>query len=190
MADTKKANTTGSVEPQSPPPTPEEVADRRTFLNRMWAAGGALVAAAGAWTTWDLFRPLPTTGFGGVVRTILPSAVPEQGIIEVPAARSYLTRLDGEIVALSEKCTHLGCRVPFCDSSGRFECPCHGTVFNRVGDYLAGPAPRGMDRYPVEEGDDGLLYINTGESINGPEPGQLNINEPATGPMCAGEGHS
>lgn len=184
MTDTNKSEATDSA-----PPSVDEVADRRKFLVNMWTAGGALLAAAGAWTTWDLFRPLPTTGFGGKVRTILPSAVPESGVVEVPAARAYLTRLDGEIVALSEKCTHLGCRVPFCDSSGRFECPCHGSVFNRVGDYLAGPAPRGMDRYPVEEGEDGLLYVDTGEPSNGPEPGLLNVDEPARGPMCAGEGH-
>jgi cytochrome b6-f complex iron-sulfur subunit len=185
MTDTNKTDST-----ETTPPSADEVAGRRRFLVNMWATGGALLAAAGAWTTWDLFRPLPTTGFGGKVRTILPTSVPESGIVEVPAARAYLTRLDGEIVALSEKCTHLGCRVPFCDSSGRFECPCHGSVFNRVGDYLAGPAPRGMDRYPVEEGDDGLLYIDTGDKSNGPEPGLLNVDEPARGPMCAGEGHS
>lgn len=180
----KKSNQTSTT-----PPSEAEVAGRRKFLASTWAFGGALLAAAGAWTTWDLFRPLPTTGFGGKVRTILPGAVPEVGIVEVPAARAYLTRLDGEIVALSEKCTHLGCRVPFCDSSGQFECPCHGSFFNRVGDYLSGPAPRGMDRYPVELGDDGLLYINTGEKESGPEPGRLNVDEPATGPKCVGEGH-
>ena len=48
--------------------------DRRTLLGRMWAAGGALVAAAGAWTSWDLLQPLPTTGFGGRVRTIAAEA--------------------------------------------------------------------------------------------------------------------
>ena len=85
---------------------------RRRFLVRLWQAGGALVAGAGAWTTWDLLRPLPTTGFGGVVRSILPASVPETEPVEIPAARAYLTRLDGEIIALSEKCTHLGCRVP------------------------------------------------------------------------------
>lgn len=162
---------------------------RRQFLTRLWQAGGALVAAAGAWTSWDLLRPLPTTGFGGVVRTIPPESVPETGVVEVPAARAYLTRLDEEIIALSWRCTHLGCRTPFCESSGQFECPCHGSVFNRVGDYIAGPAPRGMDQYPVELGDNGLIYIDTGQTIDGPEPGVLNVDEPATGPSCATEEH-
>lgn len=166
----------------------DELQQRRTFLTRMWQFGGGLVAAAGAWTTWDVLQPLPTAGFGGKVRSVPPESVPEQGVVVVASARSYLTKVNGEIVALSEKCTHLGCRVPFCESSSRFECPCHGTVFNRAGDLLAGPAPRGMDRYPTELGADGLLYIDTGDRQDGSEPGSLEIDEPATGPACASEG--
>ena len=78
-----------------------EQLQRRQFLTRMWQAGGALIAAAGAWTTWDLLKPLPTAGFGGLVRTIKPEAVPDDGVIEVPAARSYLTRINGEVMAIS-----------------------------------------------------------------------------------------
>lgn len=166
----------------------EEI-ERRQFLSRIWQAGAGLIAAAGAWTTWDLLQPLPTAGFGGKVRSILPEQVPESGVVEVAAARAYLTRINGEVVAISEKCTHLGCRVPFCESSGQFECPCHGSVFNRAGDYVAGPAPRGMDRYPTELAEDGLLYIDTGARVDGPEPGSLQIDEPARGPACGAGGH-
>ena len=110
-------------------------------------------------------------------------------MIEVPAARAFLTKIDDEIVAFSEKCTHLGCRVPFCDSSGRFECPCHGSVFSRGGDFITGPAPRGMDSFPTEVGEDGLLYINTGDKIDGPAPGSKIVDEPSRGPACTDEGH-
>ncbi len=161
---------------------------RRTLLGRFWAAGGALVAAAGTWTTWDLLRPLPTTGFGGRIRALPEAALQEGVVVELPAARAFLTKIDGEVVALSEKCTHLGCRTPFCESSGRFECPCHGTVFSRGGDLLSGPAPRGLDRYAVEL-EDGLVIIDTGNKIDGPPPGTLVIDEPAKGPACAGESH-
>jgi cytochrome b6-f complex iron-sulfur subunit len=161
---------------------------RRQFLARMWQAGLGLVAAAGAWTSWDLLRPGEAKGFGGKVRAVAPEAVPEDSIIEVTAARAYLTKVDGEIIAISQKCTHLGCKVPFCDSSGQFECPCHGSVFNRIGEFRGGPAPRGMDRYPVEVGADGLLYIDTGSLEEGPAPGSESIDEPARGPSCAAEG--
>ena len=161
---------------------------RRQFLSRMWGVGGAFVALAGAWTTWDLLRPGETTGFGGKIRTLPPEAVPETGVLEVPAARSYLVRIDGEIRALSRKCTHLGCGVPYCESSSQFECPCHGSNFNRAGEWVAGPAPRGMDRYPTTV-EDGLVYIDTGEVIDGPPPGTETIQDSPTGPMCEAEGH-
>ena len=146
------------------------------------------MGAAGLWTTWDLLRPGETTGFGGKVRTVAPDAVGDTGVVEIPAAKSYLARIDGEVRALSQKCTHLGCRVPWCDSSSEFECPCHGSVFNRAGEYRAGPAPRGMDQHPVEVGDDGLLYVDTGTKIEGPPPGDEQYDEPVTGPRCLAEG--
>ena len=52
-------------------------------------------------------------------------------------------------VALYQKCVHLGCRVPFCETSQWFECPCHGSQYNRVGEKKGGPAPRGLDRFAV-----------------------------------------
>ena len=106
---------------------------------------------------------------------------------QIRQARAYLTKVNDEVVALSEICPHLGCRVPFCASSGEFECPCHGSKFNRAGDYLEGPSPRGMDRYAVEIVD-GVAVIDTTDTIKGLEPGTLTIDEPAKGPHCNEEG--
>ncbi len=163
--------------------------DRRRFLSTLWKGGVALIAAAGAWTTWDLLKPKVTSGFGGLVRAVPPEAVPDVGVLPVPAARGYLVNLSGDIISLSEKCPHLGCRVPFCESSNHFECPCHGSVFNRAGELLSGPSPRGLDHYLVETGEDGLLYIDTGEVEDGPPPGTETIDEPSPGPPCAPEEH-
>ncbi len=162
---------------------------RRKFLGKIWRAGAALIAAAGAWTTWDLLQPLATSGFGGKVRTIPPEAVPDTGVTEVLAAKSHLVKIDGELIALSEKCTHLGCRVPYCESSNRFECPCHGSVFNRAGEVLSGPSPRGLDRHPIEIREDGLVYIDTGTKTDGASPGTETIDEPSPGPACTTEDH-
>ncbi len=162
--------------------------ERRNFLSRAWKLGAGLIAAAGAWTSWDLLQPRLAAGFGGVVRTVPPESVPEGDVVEVRAARAYLTKIDGEVVALSETCSHLSCRVPWCASSGRFECPCHGTVFNRAGDHLAGPAPRGMDRYPIAVVD-GVIEIDTSSAEPGDPPGTVTIDEPARGPACAEESH-
>jgi Rieske Fe-S protein len=52
---------------------------------------------------------------------------------------------------LSPICPHLGCRFNFHTETGRFQCPCHGSQFNRDGAHLAGPADRGLDPLPLRE---------------------------------------
>lgn len=165
-----------------------ESLSRREFLTKGWKIGVGLLAAAGLWTTWDLLRPRLGAGYAAEVPTVSPEAVPANTVLEIAEARAYLTKVNDEVVAFSEICSHLGCRVPFCDSSGRFECPCHGSVFNRAGDLLSGPAPRGMDQFAYEVVD-GIIVINTGETIPGPSPGTETINEPPLGPPC-GEDHA
>jgi len=157
--------------------------DRRKFLSRAWKGGTALLAVAGTWTSWDLLRPRLAAGFGTEVKSVSPDAVPSDTVVEIRQARAYLTKVNGEVVALSEVCPHLGCRVPYCDSSGEFECPCHGSKFNRAGDYLEGPTPRGMDKYAVSIVD-GIAVIDTSKKIDGLAPGKLTIDEPAKGPHC------
>ncbi|MDH3470725.1 MAG: Rieske 2Fe-2S domain-containing protein [Acidimicrobiia bacterium] len=162
--------------------------DRRTFLARSWKVGVGAIAAAGIWTSWDLLRPRLQAGVGAKIKTVAPEDVPVDTVLEIPAARAYLTKVNDEVVAFSEICSHLACRVPFCKSSGQFECPCHGSVFNRGGDYLAGPAPRGMDRFEVAIVD-GVVEIDTNAKVNGPPPGTVTVDEPALGPPCTEESH-
>jgi cytochrome b6-f complex iron-sulfur subunit len=161
---------------------------RREFLSRAWKWGAALIGVAGGWTTWDILQPRITGGFGGVIKTKAAESVPDADVEAIRAARTYLTKIDGEVVAISEKCPHLGCRVPWCESSGQFECPCHGSIFNRAGEYRDGPTPRGMDRYEIEI-IDGIVHVDTGAVIAGPALGAETLNEPARGPSCEESSH-
>ena len=90
------------------------------------------------------------------------------------------------VVALYQKCPHLGCRVPNCVSSQWFECPCHGSQYNQVGEKRGGPAPRGMDRFAVTV-NDGVLTVNTGAIIQGPPIGVNTTGQEAEGPNCIGQ---
>ena len=91
------------------------------------------------------------------------------------------------IVALYQKCPHLGCRVPECKSSQWFECPCHGSQYNRVGEKKGGPAPRGMDRFGVSIAN-GVVTIDTGAVFAGPSIGINTTGQEAEGPHCVGGG--
>jgi cytochrome b6-f complex iron-sulfur subunit len=94
------------------------------------------------------------------------------------------------VVALYQTCPHLGCRVPQCVTSQWFECPCHGSKYNQVGEKKGGPAPRGMDRFPMTVSAGGELVVDTGTVIQGPPIGTNTTGQEAEGPNClSGGGH-
>jgi len=68
----------------------------------------------------------------------------------------YVLTEDGrDYVAMSNVCTHLGCRVRWIADEDRFFCPCHNGQFDRQGNVISGPPPHALDRYEVRvEGDE------------------------------------
>ena len=54
-----------------------------------------------------------------------------------------------DVTVLSPICTHLGCGYHWDLEADRFKCPCHGSVYDKTGKVLAGPAPRPLDPLPV-----------------------------------------
>ena len=90
------------------------------------------------------------------------------------------------VVALYQKCPHLGCRVPNCVPSQWFECPCHGSQYNQVGEKKGGPAPRGMDRVAVSVVE-GVLTVDTGTIVQGPPIGTNTTGQESEGPHCIGQ---
>ena len=90
------------------------------------------------------------------------------------------------IMPLYQRCVHLGCRVPFCQSSQWFECPCHGSKYNTAGEYKLGPAPHGMDRFKVSVTDSGDVLVDTAEIILGPPRGTDTTHKPLAGTVLRG----
>ncbi len=75
----------------------------------------------------------------------------EQGrVYPFGAASFFLYRTeDGGFIAVSSKCTHLGCIIQFNTEHNRFECPCHASAFEKNGKVIMSPATRALDYYPV-----------------------------------------
>lgn len=163
-----------------------DLKSRRDFLRNGWKLAGALLVGAGAYTGYEALRPL-ASGAGGAKITVgqISSFGPDTSTY-VPAGRMYVVNANNYLFALSQKCPHLGCHVPFCESSGRFECPCHGSIYDLAGEYIAGPAPRGMDRYRVTL-DGQNVVVDTGALQAGPARGLKNFLTPAKGPGCIGK---
>lgn len=114
------------------------------------------------------------------------SAYPEDAVGKAKEAYTgaVLAGMEQGVVALYQKCPHLGCRVPWCKSSQWFECPCHGSQYNRVGEKKAGPAPRGLDRFSVSV-DGGVVVVDTQQVIQGPPIGTNTTGQEQEGPHCA-----
>ncbi len=190
--------------------------NRRQFLNRatvtlMTAGLGAFAAAAFTAFLW----PFKVSGFGGKVAAgklddIVAGIRSGRGFLYNSTARSWLTAypsdalpkakgvhtyapvlagMEAGLVALYQKCPHLGCRVPSCESSQWFECPCHGSQYNRVGEKKGGPAPRGMDRFAISVSATGDVTIDTATVFEGPPIGTNTTGQEAEGPHCVSGGH-
>ncbi len=81
---------------------------------------------------------------------------PGQHILEHEFA--LFQTMDGPI-AVSRRCTHLGCLVNYQDTEKIFLCPCHQSRFQWDGKYISGPAKKDLPKLAVKtlEGDKGYL---------------------------------
>ena len=131
----------------------EEEVTRREFARYLVAGAGALAVGNLGIAAWTQLRTINQ----GEARELLPLAdlpVGETHLFRYPtdADPAVLLRLDdSEVVAFSQKCTHLGCVVYWAPEAGEMECPCHEGVFDvRTGAVLAGPPQRPLGRIDVE----------------------------------------
>lgn len=172
---------------------------RRQLIRRSIGAGvGLWLLEVGAGTIGFLWPNL-SSGFGGEITLgdiDQVSASPAvQGITlrdGAPAyfseARAYIQLVDpslgfqdgdspdgsGEttnVRTLYQRCPHLGCKPNFCDRNFWFECPCHGSRYDRLGIKVQeyGPAPRGLDLF-ASSVQNGVLTVDTSRITLGPLP--------------------
>jgi cytochrome b6-f complex iron-sulfur subunit len=128
---------------------------RRSFLNAVWVGIGGLALFEAAGVLFSFLRPRPSEPFEpGTDEIIVAGPVDgfEPGTVSAfVKGKFYLARLDdGGFLAMSRRCTHLSCTVPWVESDQQFICPCHSSAFDIRGEVIQPPAPRALDLYPVE----------------------------------------
>lgn len=210
--DIEKAPDTAPVA-WTPPDEDARGVTRRQFMNRGIVAGFGLGIGGFAPAALAFLWPQGTSGFGskisvGKVAEIKAQIEQNNGFLYYPEGRmwiteypsasldnarkvyspSELTGMEAGLIALYQKCPHLGCRVPECATSQWFECGCHGSQYNRVGEKKAGPAPRGLDRFAMTVSGDSFT-VDTGLIIQGPPIGTNTTGQEAEGPHCISGGH-
>ena len=139
----------------------------------------------GIWSRRDFFTRLGWGGFGvfgllsllGFVRSAFPRVLfqpptkfkagnPGDFVLgEVNEKfkqeyRVWIVREEAGLYALFAKCTHLGCTPRWLAAEDKFKCPCHGSGFYKDGTNFEGPAPRPLDRFKIELGEDGQLVVD------------------------------
>ncbi len=166
-----------------PVPPPRAMVHRRTLvLGGFWGGIGALFAAIAGGLGIDFLWPRGVKGFGSPV-DVVAGDIPARGgdPVRFAEGRFWLMHLaDGEggssggLVALYQKCPHLGCTVPwrgdfeFAGKKGWFRCPCHASTFTREGGVLvSGPSPRSMDTMAIEVKPNGDIVVQTGQIRKG-----------------------
>jgi cytochrome b6-f complex iron-sulfur subunit len=170
MADDPNASPTPD-EPASATDGPPGLMGRRTFLNTAWKVLGAGLVVEAAWTSYDILNPHESTAAGGVIDAGPASDYATEGATYFSEGQFWLASSSGQVVALYQKCPHLGCKVPFNPATDRFECPCHGSKYNILGEYIEGPAPRGMDRFLIKVNDHDEVLVDTSTLVPGPKRG-------------------
>lgn len=81
-------------------------------------------------------------------------------ITSIEELSAYVLTDNGrDFIAMSNICTHLGCRVRWIPDQSEFFCPCHNGVYAKDGSVVSGPPPRPLDRYQVKVEEDRLLVL-------------------------------
>jgi cytochrome b6-f complex iron-sulfur subunit len=144
---------------------PAHPLSRRDFFSNVWKGIGILAAL-------EVLGMLTAYMFSGKQKnTSVPKQLLEAGPVEsfVPntvtafmGGRFYLARQkDGGFIALSLRCTHLGCSIAWEEKQHRFICPCHSSAFAISGEVLNPPASKALDYYPVMI-ENGLVKVDIG----------------------------
>ena len=184
----------GALERRRPHDAAKLVTRRSLLRSSFWAGLG--VTGAGFLLGFVNFIWPRTVRRADVVITVPAAQVPEPGAgpKHFPAGRFYLVNLrpgegipeafsnlaapseSGGILALSQKCPHLGCSVPWrpefaaaetFNIKSWFRCPCHASTYSAAGVRVYGPAPRSMDTFAVRVRRDGSVEVDT----SAPRPG-------------------
>ncbi len=189
---------------EAPPPSPKPVS-RREFFRRSLVVSLLVFGAEFGGATLAFLWPALKGGFGSVINAgKLDDILAYINENDLPfysgTGRFYIVKYNGRpdgdidyategvetdgVMPLYQRCVHLGCRVPFCQQSQWFECPCHGSKYNTAGEYKLGPAPRGLDRFMVSVSETGDVLVDTSVQILGPPRGTDTLKDPPSGPFC------
>lgn len=81
----------------------------------------------------------------------------------------YLRKIEDQIIAYSDTCPHLGCKVDYQEGKQEFLCPCHASAFELNGKPMNKIPPRGLDVLMSKVDSNGRVWIKYQEFQSGIE---------------------
>lgn len=142
---------------------------RRGFFLKIWLGLGVLAFGEFVWVVLSFLRSRASGRRQGRNESLTTAGPVDKftpnSVTAFPRGQFYLARLkNGGFLAISRRCTHLGCTVPWVAEEGRFICPCHRSVFDISGAVVQSPAPRALDIYPVII-ENNVVRVDTGSPM-------------------------
>jgi Rieske Fe-S protein len=133
---------------------------RHEFLKRTWKVLGVIAGVEVAALTVNVLSPRrDKITANRVLNAGSVNDYPKNSVTPFRQGQFYLVRRnDGGFLAVSLKCSHLGCSIAWNDSENQFICPCHSSAFDINGEVLHPPAPRALDIYEISI-DNGIISV-------------------------------
>lgn len=138
----------------APKPTRRDWLGLAAIWSALLALGGAVLGA--------LRLPMPAVfpESNAQVKLGPPEGFVKGSATYVAALKLWVFRDERGLYAISSICTHLGCIAGRDHDSGKFKCPCHGSVFESEGQVVSGPAPSGLHWLHLGIAPDGQVVVD------------------------------
>ena len=147
----------------------KELTSRRSFFSLLWIGLGIIALMEFIGVVSAFLMPRKKRGSAGNLGTLIDAGsvdkFPTESVTAFIRGKFYLCRLeDGGFLAVSRKCTHLGCTVPWSEKEKKFVCPCHASAFDIRGAVISPPAPRALDVYHLYI-ENNIVKVDTGKRV-------------------------
>ncbi len=133
---------------------------RRRFLLRLSWTGLSLALAVFLAAVLKFFWPRVSSRPARLVQVGFPEDYRPGQVDYLSGRKLFIVRDDKGFLALSARCTHLGCMVVWNRDHRMFLCPCHGGKYDAEGRNVEGPPPRPLDLLALGIDDNGLLVVD------------------------------
>jgi cytochrome b6-f complex iron-sulfur subunit len=136
---------------------------RRDFLG-LAALGTAIASALGVLAgVFRIFKPDVHFEESKRFKIGKPEQFPVGTVKKFDDKRVFIFSDEDGFYAITAVCQHLGCIVY--KTEWGFQCPCHGSKYDQIGNVIAGPAPRALPWYRIDQLVDGSLVVDMSREV-------------------------